>query len=210
MAEARESEAQFAEREAEQKLDREALRAIRRGQQDAFAGIVRRHGPPLYRLLARMLRDDHAAEDLLQEVFVKAWRALPRFDATRALHPWLRKIAVNAALDELARRKKRGEMENAEELLAQIPDSRDTGAELRERELSEAVDAALTTLAPEWAVVFRLRVQEELSYAEIAESLEIPIGSVMSRLSRARARLASILAEYMGPKEEVDDARRTR
>jgi len=201
MAEAREREAWDEEREAELQLDRRALREIREGRTQAFAEIVRRHGPPLHRVLARMLRDEHLAEDLLQEVFVKAWRSLPRFDATRALHPWLRKIAVNTALDELAKRRRRDEIDDSEELLSRLISSQDAESGLRERELSERVELMLMALPEEWAVVFRLRVQEELSYAEIAETLEIPIGSVMSRLSRARARLASALAEELGPRE---------
>lgn len=199
MSEAREPAEGNARPEEEDGRDREALRAIRDGERKAYAGIVRRHGPRLHRILARMLRDEDAAEDLLQEVFVSAWRALPRFDASRSLHPWLRRIAVNAALDELGRRKRRAEHEDSEELLLRMASPRSTDARLGERELIEAVEMALTSLPPEWAAVFRLRVQEELSYAEIAETLEIPVGSVMSRLSRARARLAGLLAEHLGP-----------
>ncbi|HKI84701.1 MAG TPA: sigma-70 family RNA polymerase sigma factor, partial [Candidatus Krumholzibacteria bacterium] len=179
-------------------LDREALSAIRQGDSSAFASLVRRHGPPLHALLSRMLRDEHEAQDLVQESFVKAWKALAKFDSTRAFFPWLRTIGVNTALDAIERRRRQPVAENSEEILNQLPAPQDSEEGLQRRELVEVVEEELSELSGEFATVFRLRVQEELSYAEIAQTLQIPLGTVMSRLARARLQLAQALRSRLG------------
>ena len=185
------------------KLDRRDLSAAREGDDFAYARIVRRHGPTLYRVLARMLRDEHAAEDSLQEVFVKAWRSLDRFDLNRPLFPWLRTIAVRSALNEMRRRKRHREISDPDDVLPLLADTARTDQPVTERELREAVESALQTLPPLWVAVFRLRVQEQLGYVEIAQALEIPLGTVMSSLSRARVRLARQLRGEIATDEEI-------
>ncbi len=191
-------------------FDREALRAISQGDSSAFASLVRRHGPPLFALLARLLRDEHAAEDAVQESFVKAWKALSKFDASRPFFPWLRTIGVNTALNEIQRRRRQPVVDDAQEILSRMPAPQSSEERLQRRELVEMVEDELTKLPPEWEAVFRLRVQEELSYAEIAETLQVPMGTVMSRLSRARHSLARALRTRLEPSaiefgEEEDD-----
>jgi len=192
-------------------LDREALRAIRLGDSSAFASLVKRHGPPLHALLSRMLRDEHEAQDLVQESFVKAWKALAKFDSTRAFFPWLRTIGVNTALDEIERRRRQPFAGNSQEILTELPARQDSEEDLQRRELVEVVEEELGKMSGEFEAVFRLRVQEELSYAEIAQTLQIPLGTVMSRLARARLQLAQALRSRLGtealhaPQEDDDD-----
>jgi len=169
--------------------DRRALRALRSGETSAYAEIVRRHGPGLHRLLARMLRDEHTAEDLLQEVFVKAWRALDQFDPSRPLFPWLRTIAIHAALNEMRKKRRRREVSDPDKVLPFLASTARSEGSVEFRELQEAVEAAIEGLPPAWSAVFRLRIQEQLGYVEIAQALDIPLGSVMSSLSRARLRV---------------------
>lgn len=194
-----------------QQLDREALRAVRLGDSSAFASLVKRHGPALHALLVRMLRDDQAAQDAVQESFVKAWKALDGFDSSRAFFPWLRTIGVRTALDEIERTRRQPLAEHSEEILSQLPAPEDSEEKLRRRELIEVVEEELSKLSGEYEAVFRLRVQEELSYAEIANTLQIPLGTVMSRLARARLHLAQALSSRLEPdmlralKEDDDD-----
>ena len=179
------------------------VRQVRAGDNEAFARLVRRHGPELHRVLMRFLKNDEDVGDLLQEVFVKAYGALDRYDPTLPFFPWIRKIAVNSALNELDKRKRRGEALDPELALQAMPAAERSDAAVRERELVEAVEQGLDELPPEWAAVFRLRAQEGLSYAEIADALDMPLGSVMSRLARARARLAEQLRDRYGPHGEL-------
>lgn len=191
------------EEAARHRQDVEWVRRVRAGDVEAFGLLVEAHAGRLHGLLRRFLRDDDDVADVAQEALVRAFRSLDRYDATRPFYPWLRRIAVNLALNELAKRKVRRPVEDAEELLLQLPDGAAADAPAEARDLAEAVEQALEAIPVEFAAVFRLRVHEELSYAEIAEAMDIPIGSVMSRLSRARARLAQALAGRFGPHPEA-------
>lgn len=185
--------------DVQHRRDVQWIRQVRAGDVEAFGNLVDAHAPRLHGLLRRFLRDDDDVADIAQEALVRAFHSLDRYDATRPFYPWLRRIAVNLALNELAKRKVRQPVDAADEVLLQLPDHAPADAPLQQRELGEAVDEALRALPAEWAAVFRLRVHEDMSYAEIADALDIPIGSVMSRLSRARARLAQALAARFGP-----------
>jgi RNA polymerase sigma-70 factor (ECF subfamily) len=189
-----------------QDLRRDAawIREIRGGRPEAFADLVDAYAPRLHAVLWRFLRDDDDLADVLQETLLRAFRSLDRYDATRPFYPWLRRIAVNAALSELERRKGRRAVDEPDLMLAALPASERDSPDrpVQGHELAAAVASALDSLPPRWAAVFRLRTNEELSYAEIAQTLDIPIGSVMSRLARARARLAETLAARFGPRTE--------
>jgi RNA polymerase sigma-70 factor (ECF subfamily) len=179
--------------------DAAAIAAVRAGEPDAFGPLVARHLPRLHGLLRRFFASAADVDDLTQAAFVRAYEQLDRFDVARPFYPWLRKIAVNLALHELERRRRRREVEDPDPTLGRLLDPALVDGELRERELVAVVSAELARLPPQWAAVFRLRVFEELSYAEIAEALGIPIGTVMSSLARARLRLAERLSASFGP-----------
>lgn len=178
--------------------DVQAIRDIRAGRIDAFGRIVDRHAPRLRCTLGRFFREPADLDDVLQESLLRAYRNLDRYDPTLPLGPWLRRIAVNVALDELRRRRRAPKVEDSQELLEAQPVVADP---LRQRELAqllEEVERVLETMPIELAAVFRLRVQDELSYAEIAQALDVPLGTVMSRLARARGRIAVRLAARFG------------
>ncbi len=170
------------------------------GSERAFHDLVRRFERPVYTLVLRMVREPLLAEDLAQEVFVKAYRALASYDSGRKFASWLFKIAHNTALDHL----RRGELPTVP--LAEGADDRrdwaevlvDAGAEDPEaaagrRDLARALEAAIARLRPEYRAAIVLRFQEGLSYQEIAEELGQPIGTVKTNLHRARKALAGMM-----------------
>ncbi len=141
----------------------------------------------------RMCGDVGLAEDAAQEAFVRAWQSLPRYDHRGTFAAWLCRIAVNRALDHLRRDRPTVDVE-----LLPLR-SREPGPERRaeEVELQERVQEAVLALPLASRTALVLREYEGLSYREIAETLDIPIGTVMSRLNYARSRLREMLATYV-------------
>lgn len=145
--------------------------------------LVRSYQRRIFALGIRFFRNSDDAEDLVQETFVRAWRGLDRFDPTRPFAPWLLRIASNRALTEIATRKRRGGEELDENLPWQGPGADD---DLERRELHEQVGRAVGELPDDQRMILLLRATEGLSYRDIAEAMDIPVGTVMSRLARAR------------------------
>jgi len=151
----------------------------------------------VYGLGYRLLGNADDADDVAQETFVRAYRALDRYDERYAFYTWLRAIATRIALNEIAKRRRRrteggDAFETAAETVAGA--DRDPIDTIAGGELAAAVESALDELSPDYRAVLVLRAHENLSYAEIASTLEIPVGTVMSRLSRARIQVRNILA----------------
>jgi len=169
----------------------------RRGSEEAFRQLVERYQRPVYSLLVRIVRSPESAEDLAQEAFVKAWRALSRFDPTRKFSSWLFKIAHNSALDALRRQGVEtvsldapiGDSEEPPELPAD-PAAENPLRRLVSRDAGRALEAAIGELRPQYREILLLRFQEGLAYEEIAEVLSIPLGTVKIHIFRARAELA--------------------
>lgn len=177
------------------------VRAAQKGDHQAFAEIVRRYQRAIYRLAYGMTRNASDADDIAQESFVRAYQALDRFRVGEPLYPWLARIAVNLVYSLYRRRKRRPEtaLEPMLEAGHQWATAEDDPLEASaKRERDERIDAAFAELKPEHRSVLALRVVDGLSYDEIAKSLAVPIGTVMSRLSRARQELKARLAA--GPK----------
>ncbi len=151
----------------------------------------------VYSLGYRLLRNADDADDVAQETFVRAYGALDRYDERYAFYTWLRAIATRVALNEIAKRRRRrtdggGIFDTA---AANVPgQAHDPLESIAREELQAAVEAALDEVPPDYRAVLVLRAQENLSYAEIASTLEIPVGTVMSRLSRARISVRRVLA----------------
>jgi RNA polymerase sigma-70 factor (ECF subfamily) len=167
------------------------------GDAGAFRRLVESHMRAVYALAYRLMGNHDDADDVAQETFVRAHAALARYDPQYTFYTWLRTIATRVALNEIAKRRRRrtegGDSFDtaAETVAAREPDAAET---LAGTELQAALDAALATLPPEYRAVLVLRIQEDQSYAEIAAALEVPVGTVMSRLSRGREALRRALA----------------
>ncbi len=169
----------------------------RQGDLSAFEEIVRRHRRRVYGVALRIVRCHETAEDVAQEAFVRAWRGLERFELGRPFAPWVCRIAANLALNHVRSPRAR------EQALPEDHDQRAAGdggplESVLDAEVKRVLDGALATLPAEQRAVLVLRVFEELSYDEIAQALRLSPGTVMSRLFRARERLARALAPYLG------------
>ncbi len=167
------------------------------GDAAAFTAIVRLHQRSVYRLAYGLTRNTADADDLAQETFVRAYQAIGRFRVGEPLHPWLARIATNLAFSLFRRRRRRPEtsIEPLVESGRQWAAEDDPVEELARSERGERVQRAFARLSEEHRAVLALRVVQELSYEEIAATLRIPPGTVMSRLSRARAELKKWMKE---------------
>ena len=176
------------------------------GDAQAFAALMKRYHGPLRRLLRGIVRNTEDAEDLVQETFLRAYRFLHRFEQGRPFGPWLMQIGVNLARNHLRRDRREVALDVRRGGRADAGDAGDgdahDGAWLADWEtvarqersaLLRAVRRALAELAPEQRVVLELRLLAQLSYREIAATLAIPIGTVMSRLNRGRRQLQAAL-----------------
>jgi RNA polymerase sigma-70 factor (ECF subfamily) len=159
------------------------------GAQAAFQELVGRYERTIFNLIVRIVRDPVLAEDVAQDAFVKAFRKLSTFDPARRFSSWILRIAHNAALDALRRR--RADPVIAGDLIE--PAAPPPADPVETASLGRALDAALAVLRPEWRAVIALRYQEELSYEEIAEVLEMPEGTVKTFVHRARKQLMEAL-----------------
>lgn len=168
--------------------ERALVRAAQRGDEAAVEGLFRLHWPTAYRAAWLIVRDEGAAEDIAQEAFLAALRALGRFDETRPLGPWLRRIVANRAIDAARARALRREV--GEAALAAVPAEAAPMAQP-----SDAVLAALATLPDEQRVPVVLRHLLELTPGEIAGVLELPRGTVNSRLRRGLDALEAQLRD---------------
>lgn len=181
-------------------LDDLTLTRAQRGEEPAWRALVQRYQRPVFALLARMLspvaRRD-LVEDLAQETFLRAFRALPTFDraAPGRLSSWLLTIATRLALDELRRRRPLpGTLQEVHfQAAGMSPPSHPTSPD--HRLLNKVLTRAVEALSPDHRAVILLRDVHELAYEEIATALALSVGTVKSRLSRARAELRAALAE---------------
>jgi RNA polymerase sigma-70 factor (ECF subfamily) len=182
--------------------DAQLVERVVAGDGDAFRLLVERYQRQIHGLIARMVRDPVLAEDLAQETLIKAYRAIATFDRKRRLSSWLFKIAHNTAIDHLRKNRPRTvPLESPEEdrvdplaLLAE-PEHRSPEARARGRDLAEALQDALMDLRPDYREAVLLRFQQGLPYEEIADILELPLGTVKTHLHRARRQMAKTLRE---------------
>lgn len=161
------------------------------GDRNAYGELVRQHHQGVINVVYRMCGDTHLAEDAAQDAFIQAWLNLPSFRPGTSLRNWLYRIAINAALDSL-RRAPKMPLADIESLSMPDPQAGPEAALLqKERRLS--VQKAVASLAEASRAVLVLREYGGLSYDEISSALDIPLGTVMSRLNYARNRLKEIL-----------------
>ena len=178
-------------------VERDLLRKAAGGNLFAFEEIVRRYQKRVYAVALRIVRRHDVADDVAQDTFIRAWRALASFDLTRPFGPWICRIAANLAVNHV--RSPRAREEGLPEGHAEQPaPAADALEGVLEAEAQAVLGRALLALPAEQRAVFVLRVNHELSYKEIAETLELEVGTVMSRLSRAREKLREALLPYLG------------
>jgi RNA polymerase sigma-70 factor (ECF subfamily) len=176
-----------------QASDRKLVERVQKGDKGAFDLLVLKYQHKIVNLVMRYVRDPELALDITQEAFIKAYRALPRFRGDSAFYTWMYRIAVNTAKNHLAAQRRRP---MDVELDLQDPEQYDLHAKLKEtdtpegltlsNELQEIVERAIAALPEDLRTAIVLRELEGMSYEEIAQTMECPVGTVRSRIFRAR------------------------
>lgn len=173
--------------------DQEIVERCLSGDRDAFALLVERYGGRVFNVALRIVNDADAASDCAQEAFVRAYRSLHRYDPTYPFGPWLLRIATNASLTHLRRWHAH---EAPAEDLPERAEPEEEGPEasaVRREEIAEVL-AAMAELPPAYRAALTLRHLQQLSYQEVADALDLPLGTVKTHLHRARAALKARLA----------------
>jgi len=176
-----------------QASDKKLVERVQKGDKGAFDLLVLKYQHKIVNLIMRYVRDPELALDIAQEAFIKAYRALPRFRGDSAFYTWMYRIAVNTAKNHLAAQRRRP-MDI--ELDLQDPEQYDLHAKLKEtdtpeglalgNELKETVERAIAALPEDLRTAIVLRELEGMSYEEIAQTMDCPVGTVRSRIFRAR------------------------
>ena len=180
------------------------IQRCRQGQRDAFGLLVRRYQDRLFNTVCRMIGSDEQARDIVQDAFVSAYRAMDRFHGNASFYTWLYRIAVNAGISAQRRRRRRPELLSIEGQLAAVGDEPPAPVEqtrpsrrLEAAETQQAVARAIDSLSPEYRAVVILKDMEGHDYQTIARILEVPVGTVRSRLHRARLQLREKLKDLV-------------
>ena len=185
--------------------DQEIVALAKEGREAAYRELIRRYERPVFSLILRMVRDRQLAEDLAQETFIKALNAIGSYRPEFKFSSWIFKIANNAAIDHLRRREvdtlsldgspNATSQDDIEATALQVGDKSETPlAELEARELGTAIEKAIGQLRPEYRSCIMLRHVEGLAYEEIAQLLDLPLGTVKTYIHRARHELRGMLA----------------
>jgi RNA polymerase sigma-70 factor (ECF subfamily) len=182
-------------------IDRQLVARAQRGDKQAFELLVEKYQRKLARLLSRFIRDPAEVEDVTQEAFIKAYRALPAFRGDSAFYTWLYRIGINTAKNYLMAMGRRAptstevEAEEAErfEEAEQLRDINTPESLLLSKEIAETVNATIDKLPEELRKAIQMREIEGMSYEDIAKAMDCPIGTVRSRIFRAREAIAEQL-----------------
>lgn len=166
----------------------------RRGDADAFEQLVVAYREQVFRLALRMCGSEADADEVAQEAFLSAWKALPNFRGESQFSTWLYQLTTHAAIDLMRREKRQIAAADITEVSAADP-APSPQQQAEQSEQREIVRDAILQLAPEQREVVVLRFMEELSYEEIGAVLKLPSGTVKSRLNRAKAQLKEILSK---------------
>jgi len=185
---------------SDKSLDQDLVAKVQQGDKKAFDLLVLKYQQKVANIVSRYIRDPHESLDVTQEAFIKAYRALPGFRGDSAFYTWLYRIAINTAKNYLVAQKRRPPSSDVDaEMAAQI----DVGEKLKDRsspesialrdEIAETVRQAIDDLPDELKTAITLRELEGMSYEEIANAMSCPIGTVRSRIFRAREAIDSKL-----------------
>ena len=185
----------------DREIDRQLVARAQRGDKQAFELLVEKYQRKLARLLSRFIRDPAEVEDVTQEAFIKAYRALPAFRGDSAFYTWLYRIGINTAKNYLMAMGRRAptstevEAEDAEgfEEGEQLRDINTPESVLLSNEIARTVNATIEQLPEELRTAIQMREIEGMSYEDIAKAMDCPIGTVRSRIFRAREAIAEQL-----------------
>ena len=193
-------------------VDSLLIERVKRGDQRAFEMLVVKYQRRIERLIGRMVRDADRVQDIAQETFIRAYRALPQFRGDSAFYTWLYRIAVNTAKkalmdmkrDPLVLESSRHSGDDGEETSRaenELSDGETPEALLASKEIAAAVNSAIEALSEDLRQAITLREIEGLSYEEIAEMMNCPIGTVRSRIFRAREAIAARLRPLLDTRD---------
>jgi RNA polymerase sigma-70 factor (ECF subfamily) len=193
----------------DREVDQQLVARAQRGDKRAYELLVTKYQRKLGRLLSRWVRDPAEVEDVTQEAFIKAYRALPSFRGDSAFYTWLYRIAINTAKNYLVALGRRAptttgfDNEEAEgfEDAEQLRDGSTPESELEGKQIAAVVNKAMDALPDDLRTAITLREIEGLSYDEIANVMNCPIGTVRSRIFRAREAIATELRPLLGTEE---------
>jgi len=195
--------------------DLSLVQRVQRGDKSAFDVLVRKYQHKVVKLVMRYMRDPADAEDVAQEAFIKAYRALPQFRGDSAFYTWLYRIAINTAKNAIVSRDRNPveydlDLQNSEEsydMQGRLADTETPEALVLTEEIRTIVNRAIDALPEDLRTAIVLRELEGMSYEEIAASMECPVGTVRSRIFRAREAIDRKLAEVfdggLGRAEEL-------
>jgi RNA polymerase sigma-70 factor (ECF subfamily) len=195
---------------SDREIDRQLVARAQRGDKRAFELLVEKYQRKLARLLSRFIRDPAEVEDVTQEAFIKAYRALPAFRGDSAFYTWLYRIGINTAKNYLMAMGRRAptstevEADEAEgfEEGEQLRDINTPESVLLSNEIAETVNSTIEKLPEELRTAIQLREIEGMSYEDIAKVMDCPIGTVRSRIFRAREAIAQQLRPLLGTRKD--------
>jgi RNA polymerase sigma factor RpoE len=195
---------------SDREIDRQLVERAQRGDKRAFELLVEKYQRKLARLLSRFIRDPAEVEDVTQEAFIKAYRALPAFRGDSAFYTWLYRIGINTAKNYLMAMGRRAptstevEAEEAEgfEEGEQLRDINTPESLLLSNEIAETVNSTIEQLPEELRTAIQLREIEGMSYEDIAQVMNCPIGTVRSRIFRAREAIAERLRPLLDTRKD--------
>ncbi len=195
---------------SDREIDRQLVTRAQRGDKRAFELLVEKYQRKLARLLSRFIRDPAEVEDVAQEAFIKAYRALPAFRGDSAFYTWLYRIGINTAKNYLMAMGRRAP--TSTEVEADEAEGFDEGEQLRDintpesvllsKEIAETVNSTIEKLPEELRTAIQLREIEGMSYEDIARVMDCPIGTVRSRIFRAREAIAQQLRPLLGTRKD--------
>jgi RNA polymerase sigma-70 factor (ECF subfamily) len=195
---------------SDREIDRQLVARAQAGDKRAFELLVEKYQRKLARLLSRFIRDPAEVEDVTQEAFIKAYRALPAFRGDSAFYTWLYRIGINTAKNYLMAMGRRAP--TSTEVEAEEAEGFDEGEQLRDintpeslllsNEIAQTVNATIEQLPEELRTAIQLREIEGMSYEDIAKVMDCPIGTVRSRIFRAREAIAEQLRPLLGTRKD--------
>ena len=194
----------------DREIDRQLVARAQQGDKQAFELLVEKYQRKLSRLLSRFIRDQAEVEDVTQEAFIKAYRALPAFRGDSAFYTWLYRIGINTAKNYLMALGRRAP--TSTEVEAEEAEGYEEGEQLRDintpeslllsNEIAETVNATIEKLPEELRKAIQMREIEGMSYEDIAQAMDCPIGTVRSRIFRAREAIAEQLRPLLGTSKD--------